>query len=111
MVVKLPNLKVYWKSCLQIRRVALSKIIICDELSFRFVEGEDFVVYNKILEPWFTISSRVTIARDCLQIYGEEKAELKLLLKDQRVCLTSDAWTSIHNINYMCLRAYWIDSN
>lgn len=87
-------------------RKALAKMIICDELSFRFVEGEGFVEYSKILEPRFTISSRVTIDRDCMQIYGEEKAKLKLLLKDQHVCLTSDAWTLIQNINYMCLTAH-----
>ncbi|KAG7988223.1 hypothetical protein I3843_03G176000 [Carya illinoinensis] len=29
----------------------------------------------------------------------------------QRVCLTTDTWTSIQNINYMCVTAHFIDNN
>ena len=29
----------------------------------------------------------------------------------QRVCLTTDTWTSIQRINYMCLTAHYIDNN
>ena len=43
------------------------------------------------------------------EIYVVEKEKLKKALKDQRVCLTTDTWTSIQNINYMCLTAHWID--
>ncbi|KAK1390076.1 hypothetical protein POM88_018254 [Heracleum sosnowskyi] len=54
-------------------RKALAEMIIRDELSFRFVEGEGFIAYSKTLEPRFTIPSRVTIARDCMKIYGMNK--------------------------------------
>jgi hAT family C-terminal dimerisation region/Domain of unknown function (DUF4413) len=27
------------------------------------------------------------------------------------VCLTTDAWTSVQNLNYMCLTAHWVDSH
>jgi hypothetical protein len=49
------------------------------------------------------------IWRDCLKIYVVEKEKLKKALKDQHVCLTTDTWTSIQNINYMCLTTHWID--
>ncbi|KAK1404148.1 hypothetical protein POM88_003753 [Heracleum sosnowskyi] len=40
-------------------RKALDEMIIRDELSFRFVEGEGFIAYSKTLEPRFiTIPSR-----------------------------------------------------
>ena len=32
-------------------------------------------------------------------------------LKGRRVCLTTDTWTSIQNINYMVVTAYFIDDD
>jgi len=46
---------------------------------------------------------------DLERLFVVEKEKLKKALKDQRVCLTTDTWTSIQNINYMCLTAHWID--
>lgn len=57
----------------------------------------------------FKVPSRVTVSRDCLKLFEEEKVKLKKFLKNQRVCLTTDTWTSIQNMNYMCLTAHWID--
>ncbi|KAH0689553.1 hypothetical protein KY285_016712 [Solanum tuberosum] len=59
--------------------------------------------------PNFEVPSRVTVARHCLRIYQEEKEKLKELIKNQRVCLTSDTWTSIQNYTYMVVTAHWID--
>lgn len=92
-------------------RKALCKYVILDELSFRAIEGEGFRLYSNTLEPRFVVPSRWTIARDCMQLYEEEKTKLKLKLKGQRLCLTTDTWTSIQNINYMCLTAHWIDDD
>lgn len=92
-------------------RKSLAKMIIRDELPFRFVKAEDFITYINTLEPRFIIPKRVTIARDCMQIYAEERAKLILTMKDQRVCLTTDIWSSIQNFNYMCLTAHWVDSD
>ncbi|KAL4627407.1 hypothetical protein ACB092_05G163800 [Castanea dentata] len=35
----------------------------------------------------------------------------KEALKEQRVYLTTDTWTSVQNLNYMCLTAHFIDSD
>ncbi|KAL0431053.1 UNVERIFIED_CONTAM: putative AC transposase [Sesamum radiatum] len=75
------------------------------------VEGEGFRAYSQVLEPRFVVPSRITVARDCMKLYVEEKKALKKLLKSQRVCLTTDTWTSIQNLNYMCLTAHWIDDS
>ncbi|KZV31809.1 zinc finger BED domain-containing protein RICESLEEPER 2-like [Dorcoceras hygrometricum] len=63
--------------------------------------------------PRFVIPSRWTVARDCVDLYRFEKENLKSLLNksSQRICLTTDTWTSIQKINYMCLTAHFIDTN
>jgi len=90
-------------------RKTLGKMIILDELPFNFVENQRFKSFCKVMQPRFDVPSRLTIWKDCLKIYVDEKEKLKKALKDQRLCLTSDTWTSIQNINYMCLTAHWID--
>ncbi|KAL0458820.1 UNVERIFIED_CONTAM: putative AC transposase [Sesamum latifolium] len=92
-------------------RKSLAKMVLLDELPFKMVEGEGFRAYSQVLEPRFVVSSRITVARDCMKLYVEEKKALKKLLKSQRVCLTTDTWTSIQNLNYMCLTAHWIDDS
>ena len=43
------------------------------------------------------------MARDVIGIYGVEKEKLRGALKGRRVCLTTNTWTSIQNLNYMSL--------
>ncbi|KAH0675339.1 hypothetical protein KY285_023140 [Solanum tuberosum] len=59
--------------------------------------------------PNFELPSRVTVARHCLKIYQEEKEKLKILVKNQHICITSDTWTSLQNLTYMVVTAHWID--
>ena len=49
--------------------------------------------------------------RNFWELYDEKKLELKKILSSHRVCLTTDTWTSIQNINYMVLTAHFIDAN
>jgi hypothetical protein len=92
-------------------RQALAKMVITDELPFNFVEGRGFKLFARTMQPRFNIPSRFTIMRDCLKLYIEEKDRLRTALRGQRLCLTTDTWTSIQNINYMCLTAHWIDND
>jgi len=100
-----------WKYDEQAIREALSKFIILDELPFKLVEGIGFIYFMSIVCPRFGILSCWMVQRDCYELYWREKTNLKNLLKAtcQRVCLTTDTWTSIQNINYMCLIVHWID--
>jgi len=86
-------------------------MVIIDEMPFRSVEGEGFRRYSKVLQPRFDPPSRITVARDCMQRYTEEKPKLKKILKNHRICLTTDTWTSNQNLNYMSLTAHWIDDH
>ena len=94
-------------------RDAIATMIIVDELPFRFVEREGFRELMRTVEPRFRIPSRTTVMRDCLQLYMMEKEKLKYMFvsSSQRVCLTTDTWTSIQNLTYMSLTAHFIDKD
>lgn len=93
-------------------RDALAKMVILDELPFRFVEGEGFCNFCGVDVPKFDLPSRITIQRDVLRLVEDEKMKLKSSLENNcvRVCLTTDTWTSLQNINYMVLTAHYIDN-
>uniref|UniRef100_A0A3Q7HLV0 HAT C-terminal dimerisation domain-containing protein n=1 Tax=Solanum lycopersicum TaxID=4081 RepID=A0A3Q7HLV0_SOLLC len=86
-------------------------MIILDELPFSFVEKEGFKKFMSKVQPLFHIPSRRTITRDCYEVYGELRINLKQSLREiqPRICLTTDTWTSVQRINYMCLTAHFID--
>ncbi|XP_031099219.1 zinc finger BED domain-containing protein RICESLEEPER 2-like [Ipomoea triloba] len=52
-----------------------------------------------------------TVSRDILKIYSDERVNLKNFFKTscQRVSITTDTWTSVQRINYMCITAHFID--
>ena len=91
----------------------MCRIVIIDELPFRFDEKEDFKQFMKVAQPCFHIPSRTTMNRDCFDLFYEEKHKLMAVFKEiqQRVSLTTDTWTSIQRINYMVITAHWIDKN
>lgn len=90
-------------------RRAIAEFVIIDEQPFKVVEGEGFKKLMAKALPNFELPSRVTVARHCLKIYQEEKEKLKKLVKNQRICITSDTWTSLQNLTYMVVTAHWID--
>jgi hypothetical protein len=91
-------------------RQALAKMVIIDELPFNFVEGRGFKLFARTMQLRFDIPSHFTIMRDYLKLYVEEKDKLRTILRGHRLCLITDTWTLIQNINYMCLTAHWIDN-
>ncbi|KAH0698365.1 hypothetical protein KY285_015061 [Solanum tuberosum] len=102
-----------WKFDQEECRKALCRMVIIDELPFRFVEKEGFKQFMKVAQPCFHIPSRTTVTRDCFDLFDEEKHKLMAVFKEtqQRVSLTTDTWTSIQRINYMVITAHWIDKN
>ena len=87
-------------------------MIASDELPIRFVEGDGFTNLMSVACPRFKIPSRWIVSRDIFNIFVEERLNLKKNFKSncQRVCLTTDTWTSIQRINYMCIIAHFIDN-
>ncbi|KAG2711418.1 hypothetical protein I3760_04G076400 [Carya illinoinensis] len=97
----------------EIARLAIAEMVICDEMLFRVVEGQGFRKFAWSLEPQFKVPCRVTVVRDCMKLYEVEKGKLKKVFRDggMRISLTTDTWTSVQNLNYMCLTAHFIDKN
>lgn len=93
-------------------RKALAEMIIIDELVFRFVEGQRFRRFIVIACPRFKVPSRWTVSRDIYSIYLDERVNLKKFFRanSQRISITTDTWTSIQRINYMCITAHFIDN-
>ena len=100
-----------WKFDQELIRAALAKMVVIDELPFRFVEGEGFRNFVYAAYPRFKIPSRWTVNRDCFASYVDERTKIKTFFKEhsQRVSLTTDSWTSNQRINYMCITAHFID--
>ncbi|PRQ53792.1 putative transcription factor/ chromatin remodeling BED-type(Zn) family [Rosa chinensis] len=88
---------------------ACIEMIVMDELPFSFVEKKGFNRFCARVCPLFKIPSRRKLVRKFLSIYEAQKKELSKIIKDYRVCLTTDTWTSLQNINYMVLTAHFID--
>ena len=103
-----------WKFDQDAIRHALCNMVIVDELSFKFVEGEGFKNFISVACPRFKVPSRWTVSKDCYNEYlGGRLNMKKIFLKHcerQRVSITTDNWTSIQRINYMCITAHYIDS-
>lgn len=93
-------------------REAIARMIVIDELPFRFVEKPGFNYLMSVVCPGLRMPSRITVARDCYQLYVDERMKLKdfLVHNCQRVCVTTDTWTSLQRINYMCVTAHFVDN-
>ena len=59
-------------------RKAIAIFVIVDEQPFRVVEGFGFKYMCKRLQPQLHVPSRFTVARDCYQLYLNEKLRLNL---------------------------------
>ena len=92
---------------------ALIRMIVIDELPFRFVENEGFKYFIYVACPMFCLPSRTKVGRDCLALYKVEKEALKTFFRKskQRISITTDLWTSNQNLSYMCLTAHFIDDD
>lgn len=102
-----------WKFDQELCRKYLARMIILDELSFKHVEHQGFRDFIHVLQRLFIFPSHKTTARDCYNVFAEEMLKLKKYFKTlpSRICLTTDAWTLIQNLGYMCLIAHYIDAD
>ncbi|KAM0868272.1 hypothetical protein ACQ4PT_041401 [Festuca glaucescens] len=99
-----------WKFDPKAIRNSFAAMIIEDELPFAFGEKSRFKKFVSVACPLLLVPSRRTCTRDTVRIYFEEKSKLKLFLKEQceRVCLTTDCWTSQQQESFMTVTAHFI---
>ncbi|CAN0899662.1 Putative AC transposase [Linum grandiflorum] len=89
-------------------------MILLDELPFRFVEHEGFRRFMLCVCPMFKIPGRKTVREDCFRMFLESKVVLKEYFRTEcrgRISLTTDAWTSLSNLNFMCVTAHFINND
>uniref|UniRef100_A0A7N0ZXA2 BED-type domain-containing protein n=1 Tax=Kalanchoe fedtschenkoi TaxID=63787 RepID=A0A7N0ZXA2_KALFE len=91
----------------------LAYMIILDELPFSFVEHDGFRNFMSRCCPMFAMPSRSTVRRDISEIFQDQRRILKRFLKESNImiCITTDTWTSLQNINYMSVTGHFIDSD
>nr|KYP32091.1 Putative AC9 transposase [Cajanus cajan] len=94
-------------------RIAIVKMFIAMELSFRCIEHEAFCEFLSIVAPSLDVISCTTLAHDIYKLWDTEREKLKEFISQncQRVCLSSNTWTSSQNLSYMCLTAHFIDNS
>lgn len=102
-----------WRFDRDLCRKKLAAMIIKEELPFKYVEGERFKDFIVAIHSRFKIPSRWTISRDCYQLYLDEKVKLCEFFQKSRqiVCITTDTWTSLQQLSYMCIIAHFIDTD
>ena len=88
---------------------ACVEMVVVDELPFRFVEKQGFRHFCHVAVPLFKVPCRKTLVKNFLSLYDKTKKKLISDIKCHRVCLTTDTWTSVQNMNYMVLTAHFID--
>ena len=73
--------------------------------------GSKVQEFMAVLKPRFPISHRASIATACMRIYSSVVVILRRAFVRQRVCVTTDTWTSTQSLNYMIVIAHFIDSD
>jgi len=73
-------------------RESIAKMIIIDELPFRFVENLGFRLMMSVCCPSLNMSSCITIVRDIYHLYVDKRVKLNeyLVYSCQRVSVTTD---------------------
>ncbi|KAI3409477.1 uncharacterized protein J3R85_019306 [Psidium guajava] len=94
-------------------RQMLVRMLVVDEQPFSLVERVGFRDFISQLQPLFNPISRFTVVRDCMKLYHAERISLKTFFRNlkSRVALTTDTWSSIQNLNYLCLTAHFISDD
>ncbi|XBI83867.1 hypothetical protein VPH35_092303 [Triticum aestivum] len=102
-----------WRFDPEMLRKAFAEMIITDELPFAFSEKEGFRKFMSKACPRFNVPSRRTTTREVVSMFNVQKQKLKKIFKEscERVCLTTDTWTSAQKQNYMCVTAHFIDGD
>lgn len=80
-------------------------MLIMDELMSKFIEPECFRQFMNVVQPNFKFVSRTIVVKNCLGIYACERRRLEdVFVKfGQRVCLTTDLWSSLQKIFLTCV--------
>jgi hypothetical protein len=96
---------------LKIVRDFVTKFWITTNISFRKIENGFFKRMIKSAHPSLKVHGGHTLKSDCMSVYQEEKKKIASGFSNIGSCVsfTSDMWTSVQNLGYICLTAHFID--
>lgn len=88
------------------------RMIVKEYYPFSIVEDKEFKKLINMLNPGYSLPSRKTLSVSLLpilynKIYNEVKLDIEV--NAHYVSLTTDAWTSLKNENYMAVTVHFID--
>ncbi|KAF7134717.1 hypothetical protein RHSIM_Rhsim04G0042400 [Rhododendron simsii] len=95
-------------------REGLARYVAAAEQPFTFGDDIRFEYFVKnYLNPEFSKVSRNTTRSDCLGAFGKTRKEMITEIKkfDSTISFTSDMWSGINNLGYICVTAHYIDSS
>jgi hypothetical protein len=87
--------------------------IVMHEYPFSIIEHEYFLEFIKSLQPAFPTKSRITIRKEILELYVEQKRNIYDMFGSFscRMSATMDLWTSRQNKGYLCVTVHFIDDD
>ncbi|RYQ90845.1 hypothetical protein Ahy_B09g096814 [Arachis hypogaea] len=87
--------------------------VVAGDKPFNMVDDRRFRNWVKYISPTLKLPSRNTVKADIVKVHKREAAKLKKILVSipNRICLTSDLWTSSTNEGFICLTAHFVDEN
>ncbi|XP_057755746.1 zinc finger BED domain-containing protein RICESLEEPER 2-like [Arachis stenosperma] len=85
--------------------------VVAGNKPFNMVDDRRFRNWVKYISPTLKLPSRNTVKADIVKVHKREAAKLKKILVSipNRICLTSDLWTSSTNEGFICLTAHFVD--
>ncbi|XP_019241756.1 PREDICTED: zinc finger BED domain-containing protein RICESLEEPER 2-like [Nicotiana attenuata] len=94
-------------------RSILAEAVIKHNLPYSFVEYDRIKSWVNYISPDVKMPSRNICVADVKKVYVREKEKLKQILAKipNKVCLTSDCWTSSNSEGYICSTAQFVDKN
>ena len=95
----------------QLSRERMIEYVVHAEIPFNKFEYPYFERWIKIVNPNYDCAKRQTIRNDSFKKYEKMKMDLliELVSLNSRVCLTSNLWTSVQNLDYMVVTAHYIN--
>lgn len=88
---------------------ATNELLVLAELPLAFVESVAWRYFCHRLKLCKPVSRR-TASRDIVQMFVKKKEEMRKMIGDQRVSLTTDIWVApTTGSSYMVITAHWID--
>lgn len=90
---------------------ATNELLVLAELPLAFVESVAWRYFCHRLKLGKPVSRR-TASRDIVQMFVKKKEEMRKMIGNQRVSLTTDIWVApTTGFSYMVITSHWIDSD